>query len=81
MQKYNMSWNICEENLNIFSTNFQCYKSVIKYFLNNSKNVEHNYFRYNYNKHYEKILSKTNCKLKRYRICDLEIKNTEKIKF
>ena len=50
-QKYNMAYNICEQNLNIFSTNFQCYKSVIKYFKNNSKNIEHNYLRYNYIKY------------------------------
>ena len=55
--------------------------SVIKYFKNNSENVEHNYFRYNCNKYSVKILSKMNCKLKRYQIFSLEIKNTEKFIF
>ena len=69
-----------EQSLNMFLTHFKCYISVIKYLKNNSKNVELNYFRNNkHNKHSVKILSKTNCKLKRYRIFSLEIQNTKKI--
>ena len=75
-----MAKNILEQSLNMFLTNFKCYISVIKYFKNKSKNVELNYFRNNkHNKHSVKILSKTNCKLKRYRIFSLEIQNAKKI--
>ena len=37
-----MAKHIYKQNLNMFSTNFQCYKSVIEHFKNNSENVEHN---------------------------------------
>ena len=77
LKKYNMAKLFCEHNLNIFQQIF----NVIKYFKSNSKNVEHIYFRYNYNKHSMKILSKTNCKLKRYRIISQEIPNNENITF
>ena len=46
-----MTKNMCEQNLNIFFNKFSMFKSVIKYFKNNSKNVDQNYIRYNYNKH------------------------------
>ena len=77
---YKYCKNICEQNLNIFLTNFQHYKSVIKYFKNYSRNIEHTYFRYSYNKYSVKI-SKTNCKLKRYGIFSLKIQDTERITF
>ena len=74
----NIIWpQICVNKFSMFCK----IKSLIKYFKNNSKNVKHNYFRFNYIKHSVNILSEPNRKLKIYRIFSLEFQNTDKIRF